>query len=245
MKDGILLVFTGLICAFLGFAVWMINGNAGWNIIFVLLLAGLFVDNFRLRRQLQSMEGENKEEGKVVKIIKMTCHIGFCYFVAPISLVVLCVFSGTYREYPYVGIFTGVLIFLVITTPVFLILRKRKYAARLSLYLLLMVFFPGFLVPQYFVFTPSFLGEMFASRWFSDRHNSDSDRAFYLPLSNSQYEILNEDEAVFFNPDPPVMLFISLREHHPHCMGYPESAERSCTRKLTERVQNKAKSDQE
>lgn len=62
-------------------------------------------------------------------------------------------------------------------------------------------------------------------------------------LGASQYEIIDEDDAVFFHPDPPVMLFISLKENNPHCMGYPQSAESACNRRLKEILTQRKTSD--
>jgi hypothetical protein len=243
MKDGILLLLTGLICAFFGYIVWNIAGNNDWDILLTLLLAGLLIDNFYLRRQLQ-----NRQEDKAVELSKTMLHIGFCYFVAPICLFLLLIFEPTYREYPYVRIFAGALMFLAVVAPVFMMVRKHGYLTRLSLYLCVLIVVLLF-VPIYWEPTPKFIGNGFASSWFEEKHHKNNnarsfaDRLSSRLLGKSRYELINEDEAVFFHPDPPVMLFVSLKENNPHCMGYPQSAERGCAERLAKLVQEKAEAD--
>jgi hypothetical protein len=62
MKDGLMLLITGLLCAGGAALFFRFFGSDAMSIIMLLALVGATVDNFRLRRRLREMGA--KPEGK-------------------------------------------------------------------------------------------------------------------------------------------------------------------------------------
>lgn len=62
MKDGLMLLITGLLCAGGAALFFRFFGSDAMSIIMLLALVGATVDNFRLRRRLREMG--DKPEGK-------------------------------------------------------------------------------------------------------------------------------------------------------------------------------------
>jgi len=62
MKDGLLLLLTGLACSVLAWLFFRYFGNEAFSIIMLVTLVSLLVDNARLRRRLREMGA--KPEGK-------------------------------------------------------------------------------------------------------------------------------------------------------------------------------------
>lgn len=62
MKDGLMLLLTGVVCAAGAALFFKIFGSDALNIIVLLALVGTIGDNFRLRRRLREMGA--KPEGK-------------------------------------------------------------------------------------------------------------------------------------------------------------------------------------
>lgn len=54
MKDGILLLLTGLVVAGLSWAFWHFLGADAMNVWMTIMLAGIAADNFRLRKKLRN-----------------------------------------------------------------------------------------------------------------------------------------------------------------------------------------------
>jgi uncharacterized membrane protein YfcA len=62
MKDGLLLLITGLLCAGGAALFFRIFGNEAFNVIILVTLVSVLIDNVRLRRRLREMGA--KPEGK-------------------------------------------------------------------------------------------------------------------------------------------------------------------------------------
>ena len=62
MKDGLMLLIAGLICAGVAALFFRFFGNDAFTIITLVTLVGALVDNARLRRRLREMGA--KPEGK-------------------------------------------------------------------------------------------------------------------------------------------------------------------------------------
>jgi uncharacterized membrane protein YfcA len=56
MMDSVFLLVTGLLMAFVSWAVWSYFGSDTPSIIVTLVLIGVAADNFRLRRQLRAKD---------------------------------------------------------------------------------------------------------------------------------------------------------------------------------------------
>lgn len=55
MKDALLLLATGMVCAFVASAFWRHLGSDGFGVLNSLLVTLLVVDNIQLRRKLRAL----------------------------------------------------------------------------------------------------------------------------------------------------------------------------------------------
>ena len=62
MKDGLMLLIAGLLCAGVAALIFRLFGNEAFNVIILVTLVSVLLDNARLRRRLREMGA--KPEGK-------------------------------------------------------------------------------------------------------------------------------------------------------------------------------------
>ena len=62
MKDGLMLLLTGVVCSFGAWLFFRYFGNEAFNIIMLVTMVSAVADNVRLRRRLRQMGA--KPEGK-------------------------------------------------------------------------------------------------------------------------------------------------------------------------------------
>jgi len=62
MKDGLILLITGLLCAAGAALFFRLFGSEAFSVIILVTLVSVLLDNFRLRRRLREMGA--KPEGK-------------------------------------------------------------------------------------------------------------------------------------------------------------------------------------
>jgi len=163
--------------------------------------------------------------------------------IAPIACSVILIAAGVYSEYPFINIVAVFLFVLCFLLPCYLIYnRKSKFRLlRLIGYIALTFIIAAVLVPSFFTITPGFTGRQFANAWYfhktlEQERAKDYWRRNFI-VQEGSHEIISDDEVFFKHPAPPVVLYISLKGNEAKCIGYPESAEKACNKKLREHIE--------
>ena len=62
MKDGLLLLLTGIVCAFGGWLFFRFLGNEAISVMMMFTMVSAVLDNIRLRRKLRALGGEQESK---------------------------------------------------------------------------------------------------------------------------------------------------------------------------------------
>jgi hypothetical protein len=207
---------------------WAIAGKSAWIVLAVTLF---FFNSLYFSASLPEEKASRRT--KILQALQTVLHRVFCYLAVPVGVLSLIIAAAHYGEaYPFVAsALRGIAAFLFVLPIIFMLRETKRRGVKLTLYFCVMTLFISILLPQYYVPTGTFMGKMMARGWLMYTRGS-SVIAYYPGMRIS---IVNETEAVLFTSMPPVMLFISAQEERPYCMGYPQSAEKSCQYVLEER----------
>jgi hypothetical protein len=206
------------------FFFWAIAGKAIWVVLPITLL---FLVSLYFPVPLKA----TIRYAKALQSLRAILHHGFCYLVVPAGLFALFVTIQYFETYPAIGsLLRGLAAFLFVL-PVLFILRENRRSLKLLAYLFVM-FLVALVVPQFWVPTAKFTGELMARAWLAQR----SGETFHYP--GMKYTAVGETEAILLVSLPPTMLFISAQE--PYCIGHPQDAAQSCQRTLETRIHSQS-----
>lgn len=67
MKDGLLLLIAGLLCAGGAALFFRLFGSEAFNVIILVTLVSVLIDNVRLRRRLRARLGSDEKKGHLAE----------------------------------------------------------------------------------------------------------------------------------------------------------------------------------